>query len=72
MSMADPSFPRTFAGNFIGMRCKFHTDGARIKIDKLEACNIYEDQEAVNWSNNYVFVQTIADFSYTIGSGLSV
>ena len=58
-------FPRTFSGTFLGMRCQYHTNASIDTIDKLEACNIYEDQLAFDTST-YMFVETIPDFTYTL------
>ena len=65
LSSTSTTFPRTFAGTFLGMRCKYHTNGALDTIDKLEACNIYEDQLVFDTST-YMFVETIPDFTYTL------
>ena len=65
LSNTSTIFPWTFAGTFLGMRCKYHTDNTLLKIDKLEACNIYEDQLAFN-TGTYMFVETIPDFTYTL------
>ena len=58
-----PSYPLPLCGNFIGLNCNFHTGpgGSISSIDKIGACEIYDDA-----ATSYTIYTKITDFTYTL------
>ena len=60
-----PSYELPVCGNLIGMRCNFHQSGNSGLVDKLGACEIYDDIPVTYYS---IFTE-IASFTYTLYEG---